>query len=103
MKHSKIKKLVLTDGNLYYENNSAFTSMFTDDPEKAHNFYSSAFPMINFLKWEIESSTNKTPEITASKSYVFDRSKFSLKWITIIKTIKEEEFNFEGFYEDSFV
>ena len=109
MKRIKIKKLVLTDGEYYFETSSAYESIFTRDPRKAWNFYSETFPTSNQrrrLHWEIETWTKHTPVVYSKNSngkykvdpnIVIDRSKFHLKWITIIETIKVEDFDYEGF------
>jgi hypothetical protein len=106
MKRTKIKKLVLTDGKWYYENTTCRNSMFTDNPRKAWNFHHEGlFSNLNKKKdllWELDTWTKHEPIVydnkgCEDKSVKIDRSKFALKWITIIETIKEEEFNYEGF------
>ena len=112
MKRTKIKKLVLTDGTWYYENTTCSNSIFTNNPRKAWNFYSEGFfsdlNKKSRLHWELDTWTKHEPivytkqdrygrSIKNKEAIKIDRSKFTLKWITIIETIKEEEFNYEGF------
>jgi hypothetical protein len=110
MKRTKVKKLVLTDGTWYYENTSVGHSHFTDNPRKAWNFYCERIPSLNEKKrlhWELDTWTKDEPlvynkpnrygKVTRNTDVKIDRSKFVLKWITIIETIKEEPFNYEGF------
>ena len=111
MKRTKKRMLVLTDGTYYYENSSCDRSYFTNNPRKAWNFYHEGFfsnlNQRKRLDWEIDTWTNHEPFVYTerdkygrsieNKDIKIDRSKFSLKWITIIETIKEEPFNYEGF------
>lgn len=117
MKRTKIKKLVLTDGTWYYENRSVMDSMFTDNPRKAWNFYTDRdFEYANEkrqLHWELDMLTKNKPLLVSDekdrngKHIVVNDDSFKienckLKWITIIETIKEEDFNYEGFKNTDF-
>lgn len=105
MKRTKIKKLVLTDGTWYFANSAVDVSFFTDDPRKAWNFHCETSPTLNEkrrLHWELDKWTKHEPYAKSTKNRwlngsKIDRSNFKLKWITIIETIKEETFNYEGF------
>ena len=111
MKRTKTRKLVLTDGTWYYENTTCKNSQWCNDPKKAWNFYADGafFSNLNTkkrLQWCIDTWTKHDPEIRVNKHGTtwyekapdgFDREKCKLKWVTIIETIKEEDFNFEGF------
>lgn len=102
MKRTKTKKLVLTDGKYYYENRSAFDIYFTTDPRKAWNYYCERFPNINeirYLHWEIGLLAKNKSHVRENPDIKVDLGNFKLKWITIIETIKEEEFNYEGFID----
>jgi len=115
MKRTKKRKLVLTDGTYYFESSSCINnkpiSSFTDNLKNARDFaYDGCYAYLNSkkkLQSELDAFTNGEPIVctkpdrygipTEDKSIKIDRSKFSLKWITIIETIKEEPFNYEGF------
>ena len=108
MKRTKKRKLVLTDGTWYYYNSTYRNSIFTDNPREAWNFnYEGFFSNLNKKKtllWQVDTWTKHEPVVYDNKGreikdVKIDRSKFTLKWITIIETIKEEEFNYEGFTE----
>lgn len=115
MKRTKKRMLVLTDGTYYFQSSSYINnkpiSDFTNDLKKAWNFaYDGYYAYLNSkkkLQSELDAFTNGEPivytgkdkygRLIENKDIKIDRSKFSLKWITIIETIKEEPFNYEGF------
>lgn len=104
MKRTKTRKLVLTDGTWYFENTSATHSYFTKNPKGAMNFYCERWPDLNdkkTLQWQIDTWTKHEPEVLVNgrvdDTAKIDRNKFVLKWVTIIETVKEEDFNYEGF------
>lgn len=109
MKRSKKKILVFTDGKYFFENASAMESYFTDNVKEARNFHCDRWTELNkkeTLLWEIDTHTKHQPIIHLTNEYGkvtrhtddnFDWNKFNLKWVTIIETIKEEDFNYEGF------
>ncbi len=118
MKRIKTKKLVLTDGTWYYVTRGCGFCNITDDHREAKDFYCERFPELNrkeYLEWELGLIYTLEPEIVVSANKIFgkpvtslkrqlnsektniDITKFKLKWITVIETIKEEEFNYEGF------
>ena len=115
MKRTKTKKLVYTDGTWYYYNSLSgptIKSAFIRDPKEAWNFnYEGYFSDLNTskrLKFELDYTTHepcffkrKYGELLISDEDFdpkdFDIKKFKFKWITFIETIKEEDFNYEGF------
>lgn len=104
MKDTKRKKLVLTDGTWYFNHSSGMNSYFTKSPSEALNFHFEDYPALNTkerLEWEIKNWTNSEPKAIDNNgndnSANIDRSKFSLKWLTIIESFHESDFNYEGF------
>lgn len=121
MKRTKIKKLVLTNGTWYYENCGGMGSRFTNNPRKAWNFYTNPkkYPTFTHLNekrrlhWELDTWTKGKPLLVSDEKNrygkhiivdddSFKRENCKLKWITIIETIKEEDFNYEGFENTDF-
>lgn len=110
MKRTKVRKLVFTDGKYYYHNSTGVNSIFTSNPREAWNFYCERWTDLNDkrdLHWQIEAWTKHKPCLLHGGDYIkqsenlnIDWSNFKMKWITIIETIKEEDFNYEGFSDD---
>lgn len=125
MKRIKTKKLVLTDGTWYFENNhyeghenekgeitQEHISTFVKNPKFAWDFHCDRFPELNskkHLEWELNTWTKGTPHLVKTEDGYHHfkeeggekvkRENCKLKWVTIIETIKSEDFNFEGFNE----
>ena len=114
MKRTKIRKLVLTDGTWYfgcpYTGNKSY---FTNNPRKAWNFYDGYRSEKRRLHWELNEWTKHKPLLESDKKNrygkhiivndsSFKRENCKLKWITIIETIKEEDFNYEGFVNTNY-
>jgi hypothetical protein len=105
MKRTKTKKLVFTDGKLYYDNRGVSEAYFTENVKEAHNFFCERFPELNqkkYLDFELGFATGLKPVVYNKKKRIteetkIDISKFTLKWVIIIETIKEENFNYEDF------
>ena len=105
MKRTKTKKLVFTDGKLYYHNRCVSEAYFTEDVKEAHNFFCEQFPELNqkrHLDFELGFATGLKPVVYNKRKHTseeikVDISKFTLKWVIIIETIKEENFNYENF------
>jgi hypothetical protein len=108
-KRTKVKKLVLTDGTWYYDNSSAYNSYFIDDQQMAWDFQNKSViykyddaSWRKRLQWELDTWTHHEPIarrnyrrrgiVKTDESVKIDRSKFVLKWLTVIETVRLDEF-----------